>query len=756
MKYKSKITLFILFAAMLPLLSSMAISVSRVMQMYRINTIHNVSRELRFEADLVSRYISEEVNLLNQYVNTPTIRSQSWGRIKPYLRAELNRSDLLFDELLLCLEDGSYYRTGGEGNPYFGGRETDNNSSEDTRLRNLSHRDYWQGTLGRPNYSEAAFISDPLLSQSSGELMQILARELPPTDDLPRAMLAGTLPYNIIEQMLEESLTFLNAIIDEQFEFFLVSNQGYYLYHKDPMKMTHVSQGILQTPRIQEDSELWIRELAQTLLSSNDPYMVYNDSENGVSGIAFNGVVESFDARLVVLMPDAAINKKIRGPIISQAATALIVLIVTAIVAIFLGRRMTTAMEKTAQTVESISRGDRDLSLRLNINSSDELGTMASNINHFIQSLDVLVQEINNDAQQMEETGEVLSVNTAETAAAVHEMAGNIQSIEGQIDRQYQSVSQTQLAIGEISRNLDGLAESIRSQASNITQSSASIEEMVASIETENQTMKRLNDYVENLKDTAKDGETRIDHAASQIDQVAKMSESLQEANAIIAEIADQTGLLAMNAAIEAAHAGEAGRGFSVVADEIGKLAERASEQSIQIGQELNKVTDSIHVSVDSSKDAAMAFGHMTLIINDVRKLQLELKSAVEEQSVGGKQILEALKMMQGITQQVVDGSENIKMSEGAIQQEVQVLSRISDEVKHSAKELAIGTKEVNGAVSNIQNITQENKDAIQRVSELVGQFKTSDSKKSETILEHTETALEAQGNSESWEITEE
>jgi len=431
--------------------------------------------------------------------------------------------------------------------------------------------------------------------------------------------------------------------------------------------------------------------------------------------------------------------QQVRAAMIGQHS---IILPVAVVIMITLGFVMGSLLAKTVgnaqKTMSNLSSGDKDLTKRLTVHGSDELSKVITYFNTFLEVMDRIVGETQNKMRLLTNTGSTLSVNTTQTAAAIEQMSSNILSIQGQIDNQYSSVSSTEQAMAEITRNLDILAQSINDQAASISQSSASIEEMVASIQSETQSMNRLDQYFKELKETARQGNSKVEDATDQITQVSRQSESLQEANQIISEIADQTTLLAMNAAIEAAHAGEAGRGFSVVADEIGKLAERSAEQSEQINQDLNQIITRINESVEGSKAASEAFSHMLEMIEDISRLQMELKSAVEEQDAGGQQILEALQNMQKITRDVVNGSENMKMGEQSIQEEIRLLNQISDEVNQSIRELTTGTTEVNRAISNIQDISIENRESITELSTLLGQFKASEGDSSGYIEEET------------------
>lgn len=439
-----------------------------------------------------------------------------------------------------------------------------------------------------------------------------------------------------------------------------------------------------------------------------------------------------------------SLGKQLPEDLLEQVRAAMIghhIIILPSIIAlmIFLGIVLGAFLARTIgnirKTMENLSQGDRDLTRRLRSFSNDELGKMIQYFNSFLEVMDKIVGETQKKMRHLTETGSNMSVNTTQTAAAIEEMSSNIHSIQGQINNQHSSVSSTEQAMGEITRNLDILSQSINDQAASIAQSSASIEEMVASIQSEAVSMNRLDKYFKDLKETARQGNSKVEDASEKITLVSKQSERLQEANQIISEIADQTTLLAMNAAIEAAHAGEAGRGFSVVADEIGKLAERSAEQSEQISQDLNQIITRINESVEGSRSASEAFSHMQEMIEEIGRLQMELKSAVEEQDAGGQQILEALQNMQKITRDVVNGSENMKMGEQAIQGEIGLLNQISEEVNQSIRELTTGTSEVNRAISNIQDISIENRESIEGLTSLLGQFKVTGGEERTQVL---------------------
>jgi len=233
-----------------------------------------------------------------------------------------------------------------------------------------------------------------------------------------------------------------------------------------------------------------------------------------------------------------------------------------------------------------------------------------------------------------------------------------------------------------------GLADGSSEMASCVIESSSSIEQMVANIQSITDTLEKNAESVRRLEDASGRGKDGINEIAMLIEEISAQSDSLAETSAVIKQIASRTNLLAMNAAIEAAHAGSYGQGFAVVADEIRNLAENAGAQATTISKSLKHIKGLIDKSASSSRDAQSQFEQIVTLTDRVRDEELVIKEAVFEQSSGGKQVLEALTQINGLTMRVKDESSKLLGSSEEILVEMERLAEMSRNSMRETEEL--------------------------------------------------------------------
>ena len=386
------------------------------------------------------------------------------------------------------------------------------------------------------------------------------------------------------------------------------------------------------------------------------------------------------------------------------------------ILVFFISRSLIRPLKMSARLLEDIAHGDGDLTRRLPVRSEDETGTMALHFNAFMDKLEAIVGSLRASGKALGETGAVLASTTEGVAAAVDEIVGNARAIEGKVERQAASVKSATDKVDEIARSIDSLDGMIEEQTASITESSASIEEMVANIASVGKSIDRLGGNFETLLEASDSGRSSLGELTAAIKAIAERSETLLETNKVIGNIASQTNLLAMNAAIEAAHAGEAGAGFSVVADEIRKLAEMSASRAKATAKELRQVKDAVDGMVGTSVGAEEGFSRILELIRGLDGLRKEIEYAMSEQSTGSSQILEALGHMNSITAEIRSGSRGMARGGTSVREAMAEISALSGEIEDGMAGISKSAEAISASMETAESLSEANEEHIGRV----------------------------------------
>jgi methyl-accepting chemotaxis protein len=364
-----------------------------------------------------------------------------------------------------------------------------------------------------------------------------------------------------------------------------------------------------------------------------------------------------------------------------------------------------------------------DLTIRADTRSKDEVGRLAGFFNDFIGTLEGMVREVKSVTENAHAISEDLAASSEETAASLHEISANTEGIKDKIVNLDAEVTASARSAADVNEFISRLARLIEDQAAAITESSASIEEMSASINNIAKASEEKLRIANELETSALDGQTEMEETEQLIKRVADSASVIMEMIQIIQDIASKTNLLAMNAAIEAAHAGDFGKGFAVVADEIRNLAESSAESARTITQSLGEVSEFIKVSESSTARTGEVFSRIVTQIKEVSQSMSEMKNATSELSIGADQILEALSSLVGTTEEVKTSSNEMRQRIGAISQAMQRVSDISADTKGGMEEQTLAMMEIRKAAEAISEAGVRNSDSVRNLQALVNKF---------------------------------
>ncbi|MCL2444254.1 MAG: methyl-accepting chemotaxis protein [Treponema sp.] len=386
-------------------------------------------------------------------------------------------------------------------------------------------------------------------------------------------------------------------------------------------------------------------------------------------------------------------------------------------------RRLITPMNNMVKTLDHISV-DWDLTERFNLKRNDEIGTLGDYFNLTFDKMRELLLSIKDKTISLTDTGDELTSYMTITKKDIDGIHNSIQHMRERVLTQSDNVNSAAGSMERIIKGIDELNGHITVQADSVAQSSSAIEEMLANIQSVTQTLVKNSANIHSLAESSGAGRTDLHKVSTDIQDIAQESEGLLQINSVMQTIASQTNLLAMNAAIEAAHAGDSGKGFAVVADEIRKLAENSGKQSKTISAVLKRIKTMIDAITKSTSIVLERFETIEKEVQVVSDQEVQIRNAMEEQGEGSRQILDAVTQLNSVTGLVRKSSTDMTSESREVLNQSTSLKKITGEVAGDMDEMTVNADEITSAFTRVQEITEENRENIIALGKVISRFK--------------------------------
>lgn len=724
MKLKTKISLLFIVLSVLPL--AIIITITAL-----LNANENYISQQKFleeyalsSANSLESFFKEKSTLINTYAQLYNNGMTDWEEYHDVVQVSVQEK--IFEKVILAMADGTYYNTGG-GNPYFNGKQTSNNNSSSASLSNITARDYFQylvtnNTAG----AELSKISDPVISLSNKAKQVLVAQTIFDQDGKVAGIIAGSVSFEGLDSYLLKINTDLHSKFSDESHLLIVSDTGNFIHHWEENKNIHVAtvngKETSVVSNIKDENSHFF-EVSKGMLEGKHFSTTYKDSESGNDYLYTYLPINGTSYSLGLLFPSKVVYKSLLFMLKLNFTFLAVLTIVVIIISTLLGRSIVNPLSLLSSTLKDIASGGGDLTKRLKAAGEDVVAHIGQNFNAFSETLRSMLLEVRKNSEQLDGVSDNLHGNIESTKGSLEQISGNVDKLADHSIDLSSAVEETSSTIHQISRNIESLNSQIAVQSGSVNDSSASIEQMVANIQSVSNNLNKAKTGFAALKKDTDSGRTAIEMVIESVKQTVAFSHELLETNEVIEAITSQTNMLAMNAAIEAAHAGEAGKGFSVVADEIRKLAEDSSEQSKKTSSVLKETVGNINKILEESTHANDVFDAITSQVSAVISFLEETNAAMDEQSQGSNQVLEALKKIQNITSEILSGSTEMTTGAGMIINEMDRLQKISLDLKESAANMKENIANINTAIGSVANLSDKNKELGTKLSTITKGF---------------------------------
>ena len=366
-----------------------------------------------------------------------------------------------------------------------------------------------------------------------------------------------------------------------------------------------------------------------------------------------------------------------------------------------------------AKATTQIAAGD--LTTQVNPHSqADELGIA---VNKMLANQHDTVGQINQSARQLKDSAQVLANAVEQTRTAAGQIVRTVQQVAVGISNQAESAGKTAHSIEQVVQAVDGVAKGAQEQAASVASASGFTAKITDSIQYVVESLETVNQKANQAASLSRSGAQSLDEMINGMDvirekvhiseeTVTEMGRHSAEIGGIVSvinDIASQTNLLALNAAIEAARAGEAGKGFAVVADEVRKLAERSASATHDIENLIHNIQESVEKAVKTMQDSAG-----------------EVENGVQRAGAAGEVLTDILKSIQEVNQQtvlVVSATQSMQAASRELSAAMESVSAVVEENTAATEEMSASATEVSGEIEQIASVSEENSAAIEEVS---------------------------------------
>ncbi|MDR1867894.1 MAG: methyl-accepting chemotaxis protein [Treponema sp.] len=559
-------------------------------------------------------------------------------------------------------------------------------------------RNWYVGAQARPG--EIAY-AEPYIAQNSGQLTTALSITITDTQNRDLGIIAGNVSITFLTDLLQSYIALPNQ------ETYFLSNQGIFMTNPD-------QEAVLNKDFFSESG----------LESYRDPVLGLDADTSAFSAMEADVFIYAVfipgpEWLLVTTIPRSVIFRETNQITFMLIALILVFLVAVSLISISLTRRLIRPLQELERFSGTIAQGD--FSGIVPDYQTKETALLSAGFNAINANISGLVKNIVSSFETMHGYAEELRTVMDQNAAATGKIIESMRTITAYIQDSSQKTGQNTKSVAHIDHEIESFHGTVTEQVQQITVAAQYIQKAVENISTEKELIAGLHEQFNRLVQSADTEHSHILRSAKIVEQMDADSEALVEMNKVIAGVADQTSLLAMNAAIEAAHAGESGKGFAVVAGEIRKLSETTANQAKSSSITLLAIKQRIGEIARLSSVIETSYGETNGFIQLINRRVAEIKKSAEDQDAASVHILQGLAQIDSITKQVRNYAVTIKQEAGV---SLGNSKQLSESMTSIEQQITVISRQLEQVSCSFQISVEQNTDALESLNQALKKLK--------------------------------